>query len=174
MTGLETADRPPPAGPAVQIERINARCQVQVCFVCDKIEWVNTHWKPAAQGRKGYSLPHIQPAEECPGCQKQLPQKWRGFIDVLVFKPAGRAFYEITPGAAEDIEAMLPEVISLRGLVVMLTRMNGNTTRLKVQLMPHWDAYNAAPLPPSRSVIPILKKLWAYNAPLPECLRDKP
>lgn len=164
MGEFRRTDRPPAAGPAHRIERLKKNEQVQVCILCDKPEWFLTHWQPAKGNRKGFSMPHVDPHEECKGCQAHLPQKWRGFLECLDFHKKVRCFQEITPGMLEDLERLLPDAVSYRGLVIIMKRLNGDQARLKCQLEPHWESRSNEPLLPAIGVEKVLRKLWEYNA----------
>lgn len=160
MFELETSDRPPPAGPSLRIERLSAAQAMTCCFLGQKVEWILTHWQPAKGAGKGWSVPHNKEKENCDGCKRELPSRWRGFACVIDMEKHVKCFLEITPGCQQDLDMVFGKEAPLRGEVCKIRRMQGDQARLKLEMLACWSRRTDKPLAAFSSVIPVLEELW--------------
>lgn len=157
-------DTPPEPGPEIEIVRLKALQTVSCVAVGLKVRGFRTHW----HAKLKQTIPCFKPVEECEGHRLQLPQRWKGYLHVLMnYRTAEaklahkEAFLELTPVAAMDLRVGLGHNRDLRGIPFTLTRLNGNKAHLKVAVF----LDNCIPeqkLPEPKSPYQSLMRLWGY------------
>lgn len=150
-------DTPPPAGPRADIIRVSAGHSLQFLCLAERHEGYTQHWIPKG---KGYSAPCINPKEDCPHCQAQMPQRWRAYLWVVKL-PALVAFghLELTAGAVRQLETYLGKS-SWLGFRVEIRRGAGSTSPLTVMCHECASLESCSRLPRNRPVLPVLTELW--------------
>lgn len=117
-----------------------------------RITWLCSHWNGAR------SQPCIDPSEECDGCRKELPTKWKGYFHARSLTTDVEGFVEITPTIGDAIRGQSDYPLSLRGMRIELRRTKGDKGRLQCVLLPCICSLDS--LPQEKDPTPVLKQLW--------------
>lgn len=150
-------DIPPESGPALKIVRLKAceSCNVSLLGSCVVGYW--THW-----GTR--TLPCTLPREECEGCRRQFPQRWKGYIHCLREDRTEEGFLEVTKITRETILEHVGGEKFLRGSRIKVLRGKGDKTTLRVLLLRPWAAEHPdIPLPDEKSPEQTLRALFEFG-----------
>lgn len=156
MADLNREDKPPKSGPKWWIERIKAGSEGLFTVFSRSVYGVWTHW--ALHG----SSPCFSRKDDCEGCKRQWPRRWKGYLHAYDHHNKRQCFLEITPLVAEGITQQLGEGQPLRGYRLKLKRGAGPKARVKVEVL--------APLGGGPALVDeqfpeeTLRKLWSMNA----------
>lgn len=155
MAELNRDDRPPKAGPKWWIERIGAGREGLFTIFSRNIFGVWTHWQLHG------SQPCFNRKEDCEGCKRNFPRRWKGYLHAYDHHAKRQCFLEITPIVAESIQQQLGEDQPVRGYRLKMKRGNGPKARVKVEVL--------APLGGGPELVEekfpeeTLRKLWSLN-----------
>ena len=104
---------------------------------------------------------------ECPRCKEGWPQKWRAYAHVQPWgaegiAPPKPAILELTKAAIDQVEGLLPEGITLRGVKLEVSKTRGGAKgRYLCNTLP--GIVEEALLLPELDPEPILRILWNWN-----------
>jgi hypothetical protein len=152
MPELRLAEQPPTPGPRDEVHRLQGGEEFSCIILSPKIWGPWTHWT----GER--SQPCYEPKNSCPGCQKGLPSRWKGYIHVIDIFRRKECFLELTPKSAELLTAQKDPDQDLRGLSFTLQRGKGSKAKLSVR-----RTYGRTPdnqMPPARDPEPVIRLLW--------------
>jgi hypothetical protein len=152
MLNIRSEMSPPTRAPAMPIIRIKGGQAGMFLIYSHRPEWFCSHWN----GRR--SEPCIIPSDECSGCKRQLPTKWKGYLHVRKLDGEQDGFLEITPHVNDSLLSQAPSKPSLRGWRIEIRRTRGNLGRLNVCLLPKLCSDDN--LPPVKSARETLSVLW--------------
>lgn len=130
---LNLSDDAPEPGPEKDVVRLTKQQEMRVGILSEGIRGVYVHWN-AGRGLRGRSEPCLK--ERCTGCRAKLPRRWKGYLYVIDEKGKETFFLEITTEAAKKLRGLFEECETLRGMSVKFSRMNGDKTRMQVEIFP--------------------------------------
>jgi hypothetical protein len=155
MQPFHRQDVPPEPGPKMWIVRLKKNEKVH-CTILSKSMWgILTHWN----GKN--SEPCYEPADTCPGCQRKMAQRWKGYLHIYDHELRRDRFLELTPSAARSIVEQCDTNFPLRGQRVQVRRMNGDNARLKVEVQAR--LHDDFQLPEEKDPLPTLMALWGCS-----------
>lgn len=152
---LCTQSIPPLPGPTMRIERIGAGSRWTVCLL-GPLWGVWTHWHGEAKRSQGC---YGDQSDDCEGCKRGLPRRWKGYLHVIHLEAGEECFVEITPVIAQALACQIPRDIPYRGNRLTIKRGAGLKARLEATLLP--AERNIELLPASKDPEAILKALWS-------------
>lgn len=162
MANFRRSSAPAEGPAAVWVKRLRASEEVAVVVLSDKMDGFISHWTGSV------SIPCVEPADECDGCSKSLPTRWRGYLHCLDLHSGKEYYLEVTRGAYEQIALQLECEQGYRGMRLQIRRMAGDQSRLKVQINAPWDKLTNKPLPayqdPEASLLGLYRKNSQKNA----------
>src|SRR5947209_3693680 len=100
---VREADRPNREGGYYPIVSPGMGQTVRGAIVHAKVYGVYTHFVESIRRTQ----PCIEPAEECPGCQRKLKRRWKGYLGVVLSGTGKYGIAELTSGAVEDCQELL-------------------------------------------------------------------
>jgi hypothetical protein len=154
---LNRQDTPPKPGPARPIIRVQGDEPTIVHIASNRLWGVWTHW----DGHR--SQPCFQANEECEGCKKGHPKRWKGYLHAWSVKLKREIFLELTPTTAENLLAQLPNGQDLRGLWIKCSRVNGQRqARIKVEIIEPPNSWPTMKMP-LKDPRETLDLLWGLN-----------
>lgn len=157
MAELRRQDKPPAPGPACEIFRIKGTQRVHFWCLSDDIWGVWTHW-----GNNRTNPCTGESKETCEGHAKEWPLRWKGYLCVFDVFRGKLGFYELTPGAAQQIERQTTAGQTLRGRVLICSRSSeGKGSRARVEVQPYLT--DLTRLPDARDPELYLRQLWKCN-----------
>lgn len=167
MPRLRQQHTPPSPGPNLPLIRIVDTHIHTFVILAAQIFGQWTHWDHKAAKGKGASSPCFEPKEECPGCKRSLPERWKGYLHVFNLHTRVDGFLELTPTAAKVVTSALVGVDTYRGVRINVTRSsNSNQGRLRLTVL---DAVrDMSPFPSERSPEETLCKLWKLENEIDE------
>jgi len=157
MKKLARQDTPPRPGPNLPLIRIKSAEPKAFIILGSGIRGQWTHWNGKA------SEPCYEPKEECNGCRRGLPRRWKGYIHVYTVAEKKEGFVEVTPTAADILKHFLPADASYRGECIMLNR-SSNSEKGRLKCSVHAPYANVASLPAERDPLETLAKLWKLDS----------
>jgi hypothetical protein len=109
-------DDPPPERmlPHMPLVRVKPGVMLSGAVTTTQIHGVPTHY----YGRR--TLPCL--ADDCPGCAKQMPSRWEGYIGLWSSRPSKHLIVALTPGAATGIIDTAKDPKNLRAVYVEICR----------------------------------------------------
>jgi hypothetical protein len=152
-------DRPPERqGPKIRIRRLKGSEHFDGCIVSEGITGLFIHYDE----RSRRSEPCLEKDFQCPGCERKLPSKWRGYLHVYPGGLEAPYILELTAEAAEMLLTLAGDRPTLRGLRVVVRRSRADNGRLSVHLHPvQVDKFEALPNPVDP--VPVLHFLWSFK-----------
>lgn len=154
----------PPKGPKqLWVERLKANQILEVVCLSPAVEGYMTHWQPLPGKFKGYSIPCTNPTSECEGHKRGLGQRWRGIMHCFQWNKGKQLYLEITPETQEHLGNIMGPDLSYRGHCFRFTRMDGDQTRVKVELLPDYAQRTKRELAPFKSADATMQKMWDLN-----------
>ena len=152
-------DTPPPAGPSMRIIRFKANESCNVALIGSKVRGFWTHWSDRTE-------PCTEPKEECVGCLRKWPQRWKGYIHALREDRMEEGFLEVTRLTKETILEQVGGEKFLRGARIKVLRGKGDRTTLRVLLLRGWAAeHQDSPLPNEKDPEETLRALFDFRRP---------
>lgn len=146
---------PPKAGPEIYIMRLKGRERFSYTIFSESMFGIWVHWA----GRK--SAPHFSDTERCPGCKRQEPKRWKGFLHCFCIEKKQEVFLELTPASAHSLLDQLAVGEVLRGQGIVVERTKGDNGRLLIRVCnSHPDP---AKLPPALDPQVSLLSLWGIH-----------
>jgi hypothetical protein len=97
------------------LKRIGAKGSLKAAITSPSILGVWTHFMG------GRTLACL--AQECPGCNAQMPRRWEGYLGILTAGDRKHIILAVTPGAAIGIADSAPDPNNLRGLILIAERL---------------------------------------------------
>lgn len=170
MKQLRTLHNPPVAGPQLELLRIKDTNIHPFVILSKGIFGLFTHWDAKALKGRGASAPCYRNPDDCDGCRRRLPERWKGYVHVFDMHSRKDGFLELTPTAAAALKAQLTGVDNWRCCRINVSRQgNGEKTRLKVNV---FDSVKESPeLPQERCPTETLSRLWKLEPDLDEAAR---
>lgn len=160
MSGtLNLANEPPAPGPRLLVLRLRAGQKCSFVILSETIIGIWTHWSGRA------SNPCFTPKEDCEGCKKGYPKRWKGYIHCIDKSAHRHVFLELTPMSATSLRGQIPGGSSLRGFSLSAERGRGDKARLAVLIEQYCP--KISDLPQAIDPIPTLSELWGLK-PDPE------
>jgi len=126
-------DYPPPSGPKYRLFRLKAGERINFSLIGTRIYGYWTHWS-------GRTDPCIEPKEECQGCKRQDPQRWKGYVFCQRDDNGELGFLELTPLGKKKVLDLLGGERHLRGGRIKVMRGAGDKSALSYMLLRHWFA----------------------------------
>lgn len=162
---LRTQHEPPIAGPELEIFRVKDNHIYPYVILSKGLFGLFTHWDAKARKGKGASSACYRNPEDCDGCRRRLPERWKGYIHVLDLQTRKDGFLEFTPRAAAMLKAQLTGVENWRLCRINVTRQGKDEhTRLKVTVFD--SAKDNGEFPKERCPTETLGKLWKLTTEL--------
>lgn len=103
--------------------------------------------------------PHIEPRENCEGCQRRCDTRWKGYLGCWDRGKGRLCFAEVTKEAYERCNGFQDYKDKLRGMCINLTR-NGESRNAKVTARLSLYAGKPDELPPPFDLQRALEHLW--------------
>lgn len=123
----------PPAGPKIRIHRLKAseRDNFEICGTAIHGFW--THWGTRTE-------PCTEPRDQCEGCLKQWPQRWKGYIYCIRQSRMEDGFLEVTPLLRDKLLSYVTTPEQLRGKRFLVQRGKGDKSTLAILPLRDWYA----------------------------------
>jgi len=125
---MRREDTPPKEGPRLSVIRLKAG-HGEVCFwiVGRAVRGFQSHWTG------NLTVPCFRDDEGtyCESCDKELPTRWRGYLDVIMERNRDRGFLEMTAVGVESLELCVNGQCNLRGSRIKAARGGGDKTRMR-------------------------------------------
>lgn len=157
---LELQPVPPKEGPEIYILRLKGSEGFTFTVYSDAIFGIWVHWS----GDR--SAPHYTDAKRCPGCGRDEPKRWKGFLHCYCIEKKQEVFLELTPASANSLTDQLAVGELLRGQGLFVKRTKGDNGRLLIRVL------NAHPDPKSlpQALDPqvSIMSLWGIRQKAPE------
>jgi len=151
---------PPKSGPEIYILRLKGRERFSFTVFSETMFGIWVHWS------HDRSSPHFTDAKRCPGCQRQEPKRWKGFLHCFCIEKKQEVFLELTPASAGSLLDQLATGELLRGQGIVVERTKGDNGRVLVRVC------NTHPepskLPPALDPQTSLLALWGIHAGAPQ------
>lgn len=126
----------------------------------------STHWYDERQ------VPHVEPVDDCVGCQNGQRPRWYGYINVILLPSRRRRILAITKGAAQHSQSLKEHDGRLRGKTIRLTRMgDGPRAPVKAEV---YVSREPVELPEDWDTIKALYQIWGVSPPAPKFKVTKP
>lgn len=159
MQPLDRGEEAPRAGPEIWVRRLVKN--EMITFGCSSPSvwgfWI--HWDP--DRRK--SEPCFANHKKCPGHQRDLARKWRGYVYGYNETCKRYEFLEITPATKEVLDQMTGFAQNLRGQRWTLKRGNADTARVKVVVLENLKGETLECLRPDLDPQATLMSLWGFE-----------
>jgi hypothetical protein len=154
------APRPRP-GPPLEVLQLAQGEKVEGVILSPKVWGFKTHWNLKA-GNRGRSERCTADTGNCPGCENQLPGRWKGYLFLWRWEPRSLCFVELTPLSCTFIEESATMLDSLRGQTIRVKRgEGGKKCRLSVDLERYQGDHDV--LPPDKDPSTVLETLWKWG-----------
>src|SRR5947207_7704546 len=151
---------PPASGPRLKILRVKARETFNVAIIGTAFHAFWTHWSGAR------TEPCTEPRENCDGCLRQWPQRWKCYLHAIREDCLSEGFLELTSLNRDRIRELLGGDKFLRGARVKVLRGNGDKTELKLMLLRCWAAeHEGEVLPDEMDPESTLRALFSFRRP---------
>jgi hypothetical protein len=152
-------DTPPPSGPKLKIFRLKAGEQANFAIFGTKIRGYWTHWS-------GRTDPCLEDKESCPGCKRQDPQRWKGYLFARHESTLECGFLEVTKVMRDKLMHLAVDERYLRGMRIKACRGNGQKTSVNYMLLRPWGQEHEGEVIPNE-VLPddTLRVLFEWRRP---------
>lgn len=157
MPNYHRQSLPPASGPDLLVRRLKAEEKLTFQIIAQAIAGFWVHWSKG----ENHSEPCMGPKSICPGCDKDLPKRWKGFLHVGNMHNRRQEFLELTPAPAQMLLDQVGQGEVLRGLRIQCERGKGPKARVRVTVLPPLDGCPA--LPVELDPTPTLEKLWKLS-----------
>ncbi len=153
MQHFNREDRPPQGPKPLKLVRVLKGPAQTYTILSTCLSGVWTHW----DGQR--SLPCYKARAKCTGCTRALPKRWKGYLCCWVVPQRAKFILEITPRAANQLLAAMPEGRIMRGFLIRVERTKGGRNgRLIVNLV--GEDPNISALPAADDPFQTLNFLW--------------
>lgn len=160
MLPFDECHVPPEPGPELFVRRLKAGEASVFILLSDSLWGVWTHWDPTLRR----TSPHLKDKKACPGCQRKLSKRWKGYLCVINENKHAREFLELTPVVARGLLDQAGDGIPLRGLRYRIERGKGDKARCKVTPQAPYSCFKESPpLPPAMDPKQTLIDLWGLD-----------
>ena len=148
----------PPSGPETPIVRVKTSGEHHFRILSRSYYGLWIHWN----GQRSEGC--FEDRQECSGCKRGLPRRWKGYLHCLAAERNGAdCFLELTPVAITSLLAQCPKGESLRGLRLNVRRTSGGEKgRLRVLVL--GDINPGKGLIEEKDPYNTLRKLWGLPA----------
>jgi hypothetical protein len=153
--GVAFDDEIPSVGPEIFILRMKGQKALTFTIWGSCIRGIWVHWA----GDK--SIPHFRDVEQCYGCTKQHPKRWKGYVHCYCSEMRQEVFLELTPASARSLRDQLSHRGSLRGAVIQVKRTTADNGRLYISTLTPQS--NTDAFPPEKDPRPSILKLWGVD-----------
>jgi hypothetical protein len=157
---LSVAPVPPRPGPEIYILRLKGAERFTFTVYSHAIFGVWVHWSG------GKSSPHYTDADRCPGCARQEPKRWKGFVHCYCHEKKQEVFLELTPASAHSLLDQLAVGETLRGQGIFVNRTKGDNGRLLIRVMN--PCREPEKLPEAKDPQESLMRIWGIHPLAPE------
>lgn len=150
-------DAPPPESSRLQhlpLQRLGPKANLRAAITSPDVLGVWTHFM------SGRTLACLQ--GDCPGCEANLPQRWEGYLGVLIAETRRHIILALTPGAAIGIADTAPDPHNLRGLVLIAERM-GKRANARLRARVEELDLSQVKLPPIPDLKAHLMHIWGLD-----------
>lgn len=154
-------DSPPPAGPRLKIIRPKAAESFNVAILGSRVHGFWTHYHDRTE-------PCTEPKDQCEGCKRQWPSRWKGYVHALQEPGMIEGFLELTALGRERVLDLVGGEAMLRGSRLKIQRGGGVKTQLRFMLLRGWNGEHAGcEIPAEVDPIETLHALFSFRRAKP-------
>lgn len=152
-------DSPPAGGPKLKLFRLKAGEHFNFAILGTSVRGYWTHWSSRTE-------PCIDPKEECPGCKRQDPQRWKGYVFARQESSLEIGFLEMTQTMKTKLMSLIVAEQFLRGSRVKACRGNGQKTSINFMLLRPWvQEHEGEVMPEEQDPLETLRILFEWRRP---------
>lgn len=152
MSYILSSCTPPPRGDGLWIRRLAAGEQAEVIALAKTLRGYRLHWN----GRR--TVPCTYPIDECNGCKRSQPTKWRAYLHCYHMVEQRPEILEITESTWQKLGTLPALDHDLRGQ--RFTFRRSAAKRGSITVTSATPYYDLGGLPKERDLLPILQKFW--------------